>query len=189
MLCGHLYGLEIRLCLKPLTRLLDELLIVSIAFRNQEFLPDHIFISPHISVDIDAIHVDARALLDDKGDIDGQRDRIPVDFLAHPRKGIPQLGRPQCQLLDGLLDVQTVEGLARLRQHLICNHFRVQTRKVGFQCNIAETILWTLFERKRDEEALAVRSEIRDGRNDAHFGISVFEVKLAEQRTVKIQPV
>ena len=89
---GDLDGLEIVQVLQPPFGAIDQRLVVGIAFGDVEFAPDHVIAGTGVAVDIDALDIGPRPLIDLQRHIDAPRFGIAGGAGHGLRKGIAELG-------------------------------------------------------------------------------------------------
>src|SRR4029077_17303632 len=174
---------EVQILESPLGAI-DQRAVVRIAFGDVEFAPDHVIAGADIAADIDALDIGARALVDDKGDIDGAGLRIAVAARADGGERIAAPRHLDGHVLDGLFDRLAVVDVALAHAHDRPQRLRVDGTDVGLNVGIAEVVDRPFLDRKRDDEALLAGVVFGDGQADLHAGKAVLEEEAADQIAV-----
>ena len=140
-------------------------------------------------MDVDALDIGARALVDDEGDVDGARLRIAVAARAHGGERIAAPRHLDGDILDRLFDRLAVVDVALAHAQDRPQRLRVDGTDVGLNVDGAEVVQRPFFDRKRDDESLLGGIVFGNRRDDLHIGKAVLEVEAADQIAVRFHAV
>src|SRR5262249_5394191 len=113
--------------------------------------------------DIDALDVDAGPFVDDVGNIDGARHRIPVEARLHLGEGITLLRGGDGQGLGRLLHPLYVVGASGATQDDAAQRVDIDRGQRRLHVDHAEFVLLALINGEGDEETAAVTVEVGGG--------------------------
>ena len=184
-----LTDLEVVEVLQPPFGAIDQRAVIGVALGDIELAPDDIVARARVAADVDALDVGVRTFLDDESQIDLVAFEIAIAARPHDRERIAALGDLDGHVFDGLFDRVGVVDAARRHPQLRAQRIGIDGADVRHDIDRAEAILIALVDREGDDEALVAGIEFGDRRDDAHIGIAVLEIELAQQVAVGLDAI
>ena len=170
---GNLDGLEIVQILQAPLGAIDQRLVVGIALGDVEFTPDHVAPGTHIAVDIDALDIGSRPLIDRKRNVDAPRVGIVGGAGEDLREGKTELGELDRENFGGLVQRAAVEHRAGPRHKHRTEFFGIQSRHIAHDGDVAEMIERSFIDRKRQRKSAFRWIVFGLGRSNAGVGIAL----------------
>ena len=130
---------EIAKALQPALGAIDQHAVEGIALGDVELAADDVVARARVAAHLDALDVDARALVDDVGDADRQRVRIAVEPRPRLRERIAVRGEVERDLLERLLDLAAGEDIALVGRDLPLQDRRVDAGNAGIDGDLRRT--------------------------------------------------
>ena len=170
-------GLEIVQVLQPPLGAVDQRLVVGIAFGDVEFAPDHVVARAGIAVDVDALDIGARPLIDREGDVDAPRRRHRAWCGAWPAQRESRAWPVRWRALRWSCRARcrrtVAPGLTSSRRR---SFSRIQPRHVADDVDVAEMIERAFVDREGQRKSLCRRIVFGVARRHAGVGIALAAV-------------
>ena len=138
-----------------------------------------------VADDVDALDVDALALVDGVDEIDRMVGVVAIGARPDAGEGIATLGHLQRQRLGGLVDVGRVVDLPRNGQQVAAVLLRPDRRQRALDAHVAESVELTFLDRVGDEETRPVAVDLGVAGDHAHVGVAVLQVVLPQQLLIQ----
>ena len=174
---------------QPQASLIHHYFIIGIAFSDPELTPDDVILGAVVAGEIDALDVDARALLHDEHHRDRPSHGIAVDPRPHLTESVSLLGHGHRQGLRRLVDQLRVIDVPRLSEHTAARHLGVEARKGRFDIHAAEMVELTLIDRECQKKSFALAVNVSHGRHHSHIRVAIFDVVPAEKLAIEVEAV
>ncbi len=163
---------------------IDQALVVGIAFGDVEFTPDHVAAGTRVAVDLNALDIGPRPLIDHEGNIDAPSSGIAGgagDSLCEGKTKLRELGRKN---FVRLVQRVTVEHGARPRDDQATKFFGIQPRYIADDIDVAEMIERAFIDRKRNFKSVCDR--IVFGLRRSHAGVGIALAAIVQPQLLAI---
>jgi hypothetical protein len=170
---------EASCCRTPLGGI-DQAAIVSVAFGEVEFAPDHFVACDHIAVDVDSLDVAARAVIKREDDVDDVGCGVAVGMGADIDERNSALAGRHRDRAGRLVDRLAVKDLALSEVDGLAQRRAVEVRNARQDMDRTEPVARAFIDGEGQAEALFSRIVGRGCRN-MRIGKPVFQVETSQQ--------
>src|SRR5262245_22887614 len=188
-LVGDPDALEVVQVLEPTLGPVDEHAVVGVALGDVELAANDVVAGAGVAADVDALDVDAGALLEHEGDVDDARLEVAVATPPHLGEGVAALRHFDRDVLHGLFHLIGVVDGARAHAQASAQRDRIDIANVGHDVDAAEAVEVALLDRVGDDEAPLLGIVLRHRGPDADVGVAVLQIEPPEQLAVGLDAV
>ena len=160
-----------------------------VSLDQLKFAADHLVEGANVADDLDPLDVNLRALLDIEGNVDGMLFPVPGDVRLDFDKGITAVAEGIRQHRNRFFDSFGIVPVAGVNSQKRQHRFGGQVLELDVDVDFAEAVPLAFVEGESNDEAVAVGCQFGNRRDHSEIGISLGQVKPAQQLSVVRQSI
>ena len=177
-------GLEEAQIVQVTLALLDQRVVVGVAFADVELPANYVVARTRVADDVHSFDIDLRSVVHGERQRDLMGRIVTVAVRPNVGKCVPEASQLSRHRLDGLFDRRGVIDVSRMQKHETLERLAADLRQMRRHGYAGDVILSSLRHRDRDDVTffVGIVDHVRIG--DAEVGITIFHIILADSLLV-----